>query len=239
LTPLEYNGERTGIVILGSQQQNRREFFMKNQKKEIAGAWIQAAGTLIAAVGTSEWLGLDDATAESLIVIGNELQAAGSALEADGQDKPSLEKTGNELQAAGNLFVNAGLVLDPGNENELKLVITGNWIQALGSLTVLGDEWTDQTAEGQHLLIMGSFLQAIGNSLQALGTILLLETTRNGCAASESLKGKSLDISGSWIQAAGSVLSAIGQTREELAEISSKDGNRLMGFELLNKQQRY
>ncbi|WP_442852301.1 DUF6944 family repetitive protein [Bacillus sp. NRRL B-14911] len=57
-------------------------------------------------MGTSEWLVLDDSAAEALIIIGNELQAAGSALEADGQDRPSLEKIGNELQAAGQFIRN-------------------------------------------------------------------------------------------------------------------------------------
>ncbi|MDW2880025.1 MULTISPECIES: DUF6944 family repetitive protein [Bacillaceae] len=212
---------------------------MKNQKKEIAGAWTQAAGTIIAAIGTSEWLVLDDSAAEALIIIGNELQAAGSALEADGQDRPSLEKIGNELQAAGNLSVIAGLVLDPGEESELKLVITGNLIQALGSLTVLGDELNDPTAEGRTFQIIGSFLQAIGNSLQAFGTLLFLSTFLTHPDAAVRNDGKSLDISGSWIQAAGSVLSALGQTQEELSEISSKGEQEFKGFALLNKQHKY
>jgi hypothetical protein len=210
---------------------------MKNQKKEIAGAWTQAAGTIIAAIGTLEWLFLDDSAAEALIIIGNELQAAGSALEADGQDRASLEKIGNELQAAGNLSVIAGLVLNPGEENELKLVITGDLIQALGSITVLGDELTDPTAEGRTFQIIGSFLQATGNSLQAFGTFLILDAFQTH--PDTGFKGKSLDISGSWIQAAGSVLSALGQTQEELSEVSSKGEKELKGFALLNKNHKY
>ncbi|NYE04064.1 hypothetical protein F4694_000808 [Bacillus niacini] len=64
-------------------------FLWKNQLKELFGAWIQAIGTVTAAVGSTP--SLNDDTQESLNLWGNVLQGTGNALFADAQEGLTLE----------------------------------------------------------------------------------------------------------------------------------------------------
>ncbi|MGX6443319.1 DUF6944 family repetitive protein [Neobacillus sp. K501] len=197
---------------------------MDNQLKELFGAWIQAIGTVIAAVGSTPSKRLSSEFREHLSLWGNELQAAGNALIADAIGTFSLEKLGNEIQAIGNVTVIAGIVIDFQEETKQRLEITGNWLQALGGGTALPDDLVDEPSTIRTLNIAGNVLQIIGNSLQAIsGTDELkskLKEKYNGYQqsneANESEHGYSLDFYGSWIQAVGSVISAIAQTKESL-----------------------
>lgn len=197
---------------------------MDNQLKELFGAWIQAIGTVIAAVGSTPSKRLSSEFREHLSLWGNELQAGGNALIADAQETFSLSKFGNKIQAIGNTIVITGMVIDFHEETKQRLEITGNWFQALGGGTALPDDLVDEPSTIRTLNIAGNVLQIIGNSMQSISGINELKKQENekfnSYKQSNEANGKeeikSLDFYGSWIQAVGSVISAIAQTKESL-----------------------
>lgn len=186
---------------------------MNNQWKELIGAFLSTIGTIQAAIGNTPQFHFNQQQNDQLRLIGNILQALGSALAADGQGSFSLEKLGDELQAVGNSTVVAGMLLygDSDTITEQKLSISGTWMQALGSFVGLGDEFFDSTKDGRIENIIGNLLQGIGNSLQAISGIQELHDSGS--------EQEQLGMVGSWIQAAGSVMSLIGQILEESEEI--------------------
>ena len=188
---------------------------MDNQKKEIFGAWIQAIGTVMSAVGSTPTLRISEGLKNDLNLWGNELQATGNALQADAQKEVSLEKIGNEIQAIGNSLVIAGILIDFKDETEEKLNITGNWFQALGGSAALGNELMDKESNpNQIFTIIGNLLQVIGNSLQAIaGTYELRE--EKDPKLQVKFDSQTLDVSGSWIQAVGSIISLLGLKQSE------------------------
>jgi hypothetical protein len=150
---------------------------MNSQWKEITGSLLSTIGTIQAAIGSTPYFHLDKNFIYQFRLIGNMLQASGSALSADGQGSVSLEKIGDEIQAAGNSTVIAGLILYGtfNTETKQRLIITGNWLQALGSFVGLADEFFDSTEDGRAENIVGNLLQGIGNSLQAVSGVQALK----------------------------------------------------------------
>jgi hypothetical protein len=203
-------------------------FSMENQLKELFGAWIQAVGTVTAAVGSTPSLNED--TQESLNLWGNVLQGTGNALIADAQEGFTLEKLGNEVQAIGNTTVVAGILLNISEENKLKLDISGNLLQAVGGGIALPEDLLDEPSTIRTLNIAGNVLQIVGNSMQALAGAEELKSIRENKdkfkgyrennESKQDSSSEELAISGSWIQAVGSVISAIAQTKESIEEIN-------------------
>jgi hypothetical protein len=201
---------------------------MENQLKELFGAWIQAIGTVTAAVGSSPSLKED--FQKSLNLWGNALQGTGNALIADAQEGFSLGKLGDEVEAIGNTIVIAGLLLNYNEEINQKLEINGNMLQAVGGGISLAEDLVDEPSTIRTLNIAGNVLQIIGNALQAKGGIEELKSKAekedkfNGYKENneynEITHSQSLGINGSWIQAVGSVISAIAQTKESIEEIN-------------------
>jgi hypothetical protein len=200
---------------------------MENQLKALFGAWIQAIGTVIAAVGSSPSLESD--TKASLNLWGNALQGTGNALIADAEEGFSLGKLGNEVQAIGNTTVIAGILFPVKEETKQKLDINGNFLQAVGGGIALPDDLLDEPSTIRTLNIAGNVFQIIGNSLQALGGIEELKSNRENKdkykgyresnESQELSYSESFAINGSWIQAVGSVISAIAQTMESKGKI--------------------
>ncbi|MEK4299175.1 hypothetical protein MKY30_07145 [Oceanobacillus sp. FSL W8-0428] len=186
---------------------------MNNHWKEILGNSLSTIGTIQAAIGSTPQFHLNQNQSYQWRLIGNVLQALGSALSADGQGGPSLERLGDNIQAIGNSTVITGLLLygTSDTETEQKIIISGNWIQALGSFTALTDEFFDNTEEGRAENIIGNLLQGIGNALQALSGVQVLY--------GNSINQGQLGVAGSWIQTAGSVITLIGEFLEESEEI--------------------
>lgn len=186
---------------------------MNNHWKEIIGSSLSTIGTIQAAIGNTPQFHLNEEQNVQLRLIGNVLQALGSALSADGQGTVSLEKIGDELQAIGNSTVVAGMLLysRTNEEIEQKLGISGTWVQALGSFVGLADEFFDHTESGRVENIIGNLLQGIGNSLQAISGMQGLHDKNS--------EQEQIGVAGSWIQATGSVLALIGQIKEEAEEI--------------------
>jgi len=191
---------------------------MKNQV-EIASVWVQAIGTILAALGNSAWNLLREEEIKDLDLIGNILQSFGNAIQADQQETITFEKIGAEIQAIGNTVVASSYILLE-DELESKLIIKGNWLQAFGAIIEAVDEVFDNSGKEQTLNIIGNTTQAVGNSFQAIGGKHILFNNND--------KGKFLVISGSWIQAVGTILNAIGQTDEELTENNNVNQNKSM-----------
>ncbi|KMJ58765.1 hypothetical protein AB685_06685 [Bacillus sp. LL01] len=175
---------------------------MGKVNKQLIGAWTQAIGTVVAAIGSTPSVQIGESGKRDLGLVGNVLQATGNGLEADAQSVLTFGKLGNVIQATGNLTVSTGLVFDfPGDAGE-RLVISGDLIQALGALTALG-------SANKSYIVIGNILQAIGNSLQAIGGVRELKEEFQSDLSNELLIGI-----GSWIQVLGTIILAIGLTIE-------------------------
>ncbi|MFL8936068.1 DUF6944 family repetitive protein [Rossellomorea oryzaecorticis] len=176
---------------------------MGNEFKATFGAWVQAVGTVLSAIGNTPSKSLSDDTLTNLDIIGNEMQATGNALEADAIKNPfDLTKIGNQVQSIGNLTVLSGLVFDFNEVTKQELDIKGNLLQALGGSAAVADSLDEERTLDELLSIYGNALQVIGNSLQAISGILELNNEESG----------DLNVIGSWIQAVGAVLSALVQS---------------------------
>src|SRR5690606_15923675 len=135
--------------------------------KILSGVWIQATGTVLAALGATPSLPAGEQTKTNLSLIGNVKQAMGNALLADTEKTVNFIKIGEELQAAGNSTVVAGILLPVQEETKTTFIIQGNLLQSLGNLTALADLLPEEKSFSRLLHICASLLQAIGNSLQA------------------------------------------------------------------------
>ncbi|SEM52315.1 hypothetical protein SAMN05192533_103235 [Mesobacillus persicus] len=192
---------------------------MGNEFKSIFGAWTQAIGTVVSAIGSTPFPYVSEQSLTNIDLIGNVMQGTGNALQADEVGEP-LEKLGNEIQAIGNSSCVTGIIIDFNEETKQKLIITGNWLQALGGLTVVGDQLKERSNGNQTLILIGNLLQAIGNSLQATSVTYELKDKEimygaKGNQGGDTRYTQTLHVSGSWIQAVGSVMCLIGQLKEE------------------------
>jgi|GEM_PF-832844 len=207
----------------------------------IFGSVIVAVGTISAALGSTPLYFIKSNLRNDLNLLGNVLQAGGNALQADVQGNV-LRTVGKEFQSIGNSIVVTGLVIDFKKEIDQKLFITGNWIQALGGAINFGHGLELAPFPGHSENLIGNFLQATGNSLQAIGGTYELNKSgnndddnengnsfspdgvvnkkkKNGFGYEPYLKNKNdnsetLLVTGSWIQAIGSVISVIGTIKE-------------------------
>ncbi len=180
---------------------------MGEDTKQLAGAWTQAVGTVVAAIGSTPSVLINENGRTGLGLVGNVLQATGNGLEADSQRSLSYGKLGNMIQATGNLTVSTGLVVKFEGDTGERLIISGDLIQALGALTALGSAI-------RNYMVIGNLLQAIGNSLQAIGGSRKLREERGVAGRQSNLSNEVLIAIGSWVQALGTILLAIGLTIE-------------------------
>ncbi|RSK25951.1 hypothetical protein EJF36_03035 [Bacillus sp. HMF5848] len=174
---------------------------MCNKQKATWGAWIQAVGTTLSAIGSTPSLNIDAKILQDLDLVGNVLQATGDALQADSEQ--GLERIGNEVQAIGNSIIVGSYILNVRKQTKLKLTIQGDLLQALGSSLVIVDELREDRSVDTLLNIEGNLLQVVGNTLQAIAAKLKLKNK----------DGDNLNAIGSWIQAIGAILSALSQNK--------------------------
>lgn len=189
---------------------------MGSEFKATFGAWIQAIGTVLSAIGNTPIKSVPEESLQNIDIVGNELQATGNALEADAINDPgSLTKIGNQIQAIGNLTVMSGLMIDLNEVTKQELDIKGNLLQALGGSAAVADSLDEERTLDELLSIYGNALQVIGNSLQAISGILELNNEDSG----------DLNVIGSWTQAVGSVLSALVQNQSSSSSSSTPASN--------------
>lgn len=202
---------------------------MGSESKAIIASVIVSVGTITAAIGSTSSNYIKSNVRDDLTLLGNVLQAEGNAIDAKVKGTV-LRSVGKEITASGNLTVITGLVFDIRKETSYKLFITGNSLQALGLAVNIGDAIDLPPFPGQSDNIVGSIIQFIGNSLQAIGWSEALENIRKDETDNENNQKKfgyyyenyfkknngqseSLVATGSWIQAIGSVISVIGAVK--------------------------
>ncbi|MER2170499.1 MAG: hypothetical protein ABS938_07660 [Psychrobacillus psychrodurans] len=158
----------------------------------IAGGWIEAIGTIVAAIGNTPSTVFTNSTLKDFRLIGNVLQAGGSALVAENEEL-LLDIVGDELQAIGNILVVAG-ILDSNEQSSQRLSTQGNLLQILGtgvSINTQGNLSFIQTIDN-----IGNIIQVIGNTIQVL-------------ANTNTEEGTIMNTVGNWIQAVGTVITAL------------------------------
>ncbi|KGX92382.1 hypothetical protein N781_16675 [Pontibacillus halophilus JSM 076056 = DSM 19796] len=166
------------------------------------GAWVQAVGTVLAAIGSTPTKKLPPQTLKDFNVIGNTLQATGNGLATIGKDPLKLGTVGNEVQAIGNTLVIAGLITNVDQRTKDILNTQGNLFQATGAGVGFADAWEQDPSISNVYLLIGNLLQVVGNGLQAI--------------FGNEERTQVLDALGSWIQAVGAVLTALGEERDYL-----------------------
>ncbi|MCO7125525.1 hypothetical protein NIE88_07040 [Sporolactobacillus shoreicorticis] len=173
---------------------------MNGQIQEAEYALINALGTIVAAVGATPNVTIPEQLKGELGIIGNALQAAGSALDANKSD--GLDAIGDGTQAFGNSLVIYGAIAHGPEENGIRATLNGNWLQALGgSLSLHSNLVSEERNRSVALSVIGNLLQIAGNSLQGASSILRLNQT------ADETKSERIDTTGSWVQAIGAVLS--------------------------------
>lgn len=159
----------------------------------IAGNWIGAVGTIISAIGSTPSTIFTNQTLEDFNIIGNILEAFGSAIVADTEDV-LLDKVGGQISAIGNLEVVAGILA----ENEQ----LGQMLEKQGDLLqIVGVGITIQT---QGKLTLKETISNTGNIIQLIGNVIQV------FANTETEEGQRVGAAGAWIQAVGAVTTALG-----------------------------
>jgi hypothetical protein len=85
---------------------------MDNPIKAMFSFWIQAIGTIVSAFETTPAIIPEKTFRDHLILYGNILQGAGNALLADTEEAYSFGRIGNEIQASGNIMVAQGYLIE-------------------------------------------------------------------------------------------------------------------------------
>ncbi|MFE4810617.1 DUF6944 family repetitive protein [Peribacillus simplex] len=140
----EFQSIGNSIVVTGLVMDFNKEI---DQKLFITGNWIQALG---GAINVGHGLGLAPFPGHSENIIGNILQATGNSLQAKGginelrnsDEKGKDQKADNEnsLNTKGGVNENKNNgysyrdYIEQNNEQSETLIVTGSWIQATGSV---------------------------------------------------------------------------------------------------------
>lgn len=157
----------------------------------VAG-WIEAAGNIVAAIGDTPTPKIPETIKTDLRLIGNVLQAVGSALAAENEPL-SIDVLGDILQSAGNATVIIG-ILDNDEASSQRLETIGNELQLAGAGISINTQ--PNLTFSQSLDNVGNIIQVIGNTLQIY-------------ANPHTEEGVRVNALGSWTQAVGTVISAL------------------------------
>lgn len=158
----------------------------------IAGNWIEAVGTIIAALGSTPSTIFSKQTLTDFNLIGNILEAGGIAIALNTEDS-LLNTVGDELQAIGNIVVVAGILTK--NEQLGQLLETkGDLLQVVGSGLTINTQGNLTLL--QTIANTGNIIQLIGNVMQVF-------------ANTDTEEGIILNAVGAWTQAIGAVTTAL------------------------------
>lgn len=158
----------------------------------VVGNWIGAVGTIISAISSTPSTVFTEQTLEDFNLIGNTLQAVGSAIVAETEDT-LINEVGGQIAAVGNLAAIAGILSKNEQLNQrlemqgelLQLVGVGITVDTQGNLTIL-----------ETIANTGVIIQVIGIAIGILGV-------------SETSEGKVIGAVGAWIEAVGAVITAL------------------------------
>ncbi|KEK25609.1 DUF6944 family repetitive protein [Bacillus gaemokensis] len=163
---------------------------MNPRSLEVTGAWFQAGGNIISAIGNTRAFIGEENVEDPLVIVGESLQALGNVLQAVApehstnskeDEKEETEQIDESAHKNENKIVKnkqPGDVKDQGenNVNQVKkkgksLEKTGAEVQALGNIsdiigTVLNMEKEEK--ENDYLIIAGNSLQSLGAFLEVV-----------------------------------------------------------------------
>lgn len=178
----------------------------------LTGAWVQVAGTVIAAVGETAIL-KGEQRGFRLVSIGNGFEAAGNGIQGtaslrvfDGTEGERIRIAGDWIQGGGNAANVVAAELQFAGEEEAGLIldVKGDVIQAVGA----GLEAYGATLlEGPYieLLISGNTIQALGCIIEGIGEVLIIK--------GDEEKGLPVTTFGSYAQVAGALMAAVALTK--------------------------
>lgn len=169
--------------------------------KAVVGNWIGAVGTIISAISSTPSTVFTEQTLEDFNLIGNTLQAVGSAIVAETEDT-IINEVGGQIAAVGNLAAIAGILSKNEQLNQqlemqgelLQLVGVGITVATQGNLTLL-----------ETMANTGVIIQVIGI---AIGVLAVPETS----------EGKVMVAAGAWIEAVGAVITALAISKMTLED---------------------
>ena len=146
----------------------------------------------MAAIGDTPFKNMPETIKTDLRIVGNVLQAVGSALTSD-NEPIFIDIVGDILQSAGNVTVIIG-ILDENEQSSQRLETIGNELQLLGAGVSINTQ--ENLTFSQTLDNVGNAIQVIGNALQVYANPYTEE-------------GIHVNAIGSWTQAVGTVISAL------------------------------
>lgn len=158
----------------------------------IAGNWIVAIGTLVSAIGSTPSTIFTQQTLDDFTIIGNILEAGGSALVSETEDT-LLDTIGDQLQAIGNIAVVAGILSENEQSGQL-LEKQGNLLQVVGLGLVINTD--GKLTLLQTIANTGNIIQLIGNVIEVF-------------ADTETKEGEVMNAVGAWVQVVGAVITAL------------------------------
>ena len=182
---------------IGGKQPISNYFHKNNSSNKsnitaIAGNWIAAIGTIISAIGSTPSTVFTQQTLTDFNIIGNILEAGGSAIVAETEDA-MLDRAGGQLSALGNLAVVAG-ILSKNEQSGQLLQQQGNLLQVVGVGITINTE--GKLTLLQTIANTGNIIQLIGNVIEVF-------------ADSATNEGEVMTAVGAWIQAVGAVITAL------------------------------
>jgi len=158
----------------------------------IVGNWIGTIGTIISAIGSTPSTIFTEQTLEDFNLIGNILEAGGSAIVAETEDS-LLNEVGGQIAAIGNLAVVAG-ILSKNEQTSQLLEKQGDLLQLVGigiTIDTRGNLTLSETIANTGLII-----QVIGITIEIF-------------ADTETDEGKVMGAVGAWLQAVGAVITTL------------------------------
>lgn len=183
---------------------------MDDEQKLLVGAWLDAIGTIIAAVAEVRELSGIEENNNQLISIGEALQAVGTLLIGTVTTDDPLNFAGNWINGAGAAASSIGAYLqdlDPENgEENVRLETIGDAFQSMGAaISSLADHLA-----GEQDYALASAIESLGAGLEAIGGVYELR--------GKETEGQPIATIGAIIQAIGSNMNAILVSRDYLAE---------------------
>lgn len=173
-------------------QKIKRNHQNESNVTAIAGNWIAAIGTILSAIGSTPSTTFSEQTLEDFNIIGNILEAGGSAIVSDTEDA-ILNRVGGQISAIGNVLVVAG-ILSKNEQFGQRLEKQGDLLQVVGVGITINTEGRLTLTE--TIANIGNIIQFIGNTIEVLADT----DTKEGVVASAA---------GAWIQAVGAVITAL------------------------------
>ena len=175
----------------------------------LTGALILAAGTITAAIGQTQQSFTESDEGKSLVLRGNVAEAFGNSLQAVARTKFEGNQTdasrtfsilGSWLEAGGNVGNAIGMNLELTVSEEEGMVVDalGSGIQGVGASFDALGASLTEEVQTKPLEISGNIFFALGAFLESIGNLYLL----NGQVDT----GEMIMFAGSWIQVMGALV---------------------------------